>query len=211
MFAKLRGTLDERGTDWAVLDVAGVGYLVSCSAQTLDRLPAAGEPLQLLIETHVREDRIQLFGFSTSLEREWFRLLTTVQGVGARVALALLSALTPDQLANAIAAQDKTAVTRADGVGPKLAARIVSELKDKAGLVAPLQVVPSRSAGPAREGETAPPDLSDSANEEAISALVNLGYGRAEAFGAVAVVIQALGDSPAVDALIPAALRELAQ
>ena len=211
MFAKLRGTLDERGTDWAVLDVAGVGYLVSCSAQTLDRLPPAGEPLQLLIETHVREDRIQLFGFSTTLEREWFRLLTTVQGVGTRVALALLSTLTPDHLATAIAAQDKTAVTRADGVGPKLAARIVSELKDKAGLVAPLQVVPVRAGGstPAAGGDADAPGAG--ANEDAISALVNLGYGRAEAFGAVAVAAQGLGDSPGVDDLIPAALRELSQ
>ncbi|MCZ6603698.1 MAG: Holliday junction branch migration protein RuvA [Alphaproteobacteria bacterium] len=203
MFAKLSGILDEQGADWAVVDVGGVGYLVSCSAHTSDQLPVAGEPVRLLIETHVREDRIQLFGFTTELEREWFRLLTTVQGVGTRVALALLGAARPERLATAIAAQDKTVLVAADGVGPKLAARILSELKDKAGLVAPVPFAAARARG----GDTEPAGV----NEDAISALVNLGYGRAEAFGAVATVAGGMGDAPSVDELIPAALRELAQ
>jgi len=208
MFAKLRGTMDERGADWAVVDVGGVGYLVSCSAHTLDQVPASGEAVQLLIETHVREDRIQLFGFTTELERAWFRLLTTVQGVGTRVALALLSAARPDRLATAIAAQDKAVLVAADGVGPKLAARILSELKDKAGTVAAMPVKLEPASVNGKSGTAA---LAQDANEDAISALVNLGYGRAEAFGAVAVAAQSLGEGVAVDALIPAALKELAQ
>ncbi len=204
MFAKLRGLLDERGADWLVLDVGGVGYLVSCSAQTLDAIPPVGEATTLLIETHVREDRIQLFGFANDVERQWFRLLTTVQGVGARVALALLSSVALDQLGGAIAAQDKTALTRADGVGPKLASRIVSELKDKVGLIGGPALVAAKSAPGGGEPGTA-------TSEDAVSALVNLGYGRAEAFGAVAVALRDLGAESSVDQLIPAALKELAR
>jgi Holliday junction DNA helicase RuvA len=214
MFAKLRGTVDERGADWLVVDVGGVGYLVSCSAQTLDQIPAAGEAISLKIETHVREDRIQLFGFASGLEREWFRLLTTVQGVGTRVALALLSAAAPDQLASAIAAQDKALLTRADGVGPKLAARIVSELKDKAGLISTglgSDLTGSARTGAEKMGSNGDDGGSSSANEDAISALVNLGYGRAEAFSAVAVAARELGSEPGVDELVPAALQELAR
>src|SRR5260221_5473343 len=136
MIAMLAGIVEQRGTDSLVLDVNGVGYLVFASARTLGRVPARGEPLRLLVETHVREDHIHLYGFADEAERSWFRLLTTVQGVGARLGLAILSVLAPDALATAILAQDKAALARADGVGPKLATRIASELKDKVGGIA---------------------------------------------------------------------------
>ena len=136
MIAKLSGRLDSTGLDHAIIDVGGVGYLVFCSARTLSRLGPVGGAVSVLVDTHVREDAITLYGFAESGEREWFRLLITVQGVGARVAGALLSVLSPDDLTRAIAAQDKVALTRADGVGPKLATRILSELKDKVGGIA---------------------------------------------------------------------------
>ncbi len=136
MIAKLTGLIDSTDGEGAVLDVGGVGYLVFCSARTLARLPARGMPASLLIETHVREDHIHLYGFADAGERDWFRLLTTVQGVGARLALAVLSVLGPDDLARAIAAADRASLARAPGVGPKLAGRIAAELKDKVGAVA---------------------------------------------------------------------------
>lgn len=203
MIAKLRGIVDSSGEDWVVIDVGGVGYLVSCSTRTLGRL-ASGEPATLMIDTHVREDAIQLFGFLEAGEREWFRLLLTVQGVGSRVALAILSVLSPDQLSRTIAAQDKAGLTRANGVGPKLAARILAELKDKAAFVA------TTANGPAAAAAAAP--ISQPAGgpmEDAISALVNLGYKRLEAHGAVAQAMQALGDGASVPALIRAGLKEL--
>src|SRR5213082_4316254 len=132
MIGKLKGIIDSYGEDFIVLDVNGVGYLVQCSARTLQELPGAGQPAALSIETHVREDQIRLFGFLTDVEREWFRLLQTVQGVGAKVALSVLGTLPPSDLANAIALRDKTAVARTPGVGPKVAERIVTELRDKA-------------------------------------------------------------------------------
>src|ERR671925_2173241 len=132
IIGKLKGIIDSYGEDFIVLDVNGVGYLVQCSARTLQELPGVGQPVALSIETYVREDQIRLFGFRTDIEREWFRLLQTVQGVGAKVALAVLSTLPPAELANAIALRDKAAVSRTPGVGPKVAERIVSELKDKA-------------------------------------------------------------------------------
>ena len=132
MIGKLKGTIDEIGEDHVVLDVHGVGYVAFCSARTLSKLGSAGEAAMLFIETYVREDQLKLFGFLTALEREWFRLLQSVQGVGSKVALAVLSTLTPGELANAIALQDKTSVSRAPGVGPKVAVRIVTELKNKA-------------------------------------------------------------------------------
>ena len=135
MIGSLTGLVDHAGKDEAVIDVGGVGYLVFASARTLDALPPAGSSVRLMIETHVREDHIHLYGFADRQERDWFRLLTTVQGVGARVALALLSVLTPDALATAIAAQDRAAIAQAEGIGPKLAARILNELKDKAGVI----------------------------------------------------------------------------
>src|SRR6516165_8282801 len=133
MIAKLAGTVDHIGADMAVIDVGGVGYLVFCSTRTIAGLPPAGAPARLLIETHVRDDHIHLYGFIDAAERDWFRRLTTVQGVGPRLAMALLSSAAPDQLARAILAQDKAALTRADGVGARLAARIVNELRDKLG------------------------------------------------------------------------------
>ena len=152
MIGKLRGVVDSFGDDFVILDVAGVGYVVNCSSRTLQHLPRAGEPATLAIETQVREDSIRLFGFSRDAERDWFRLLQSVQGVGAKVALAILSILPPDELANAIAMQDKATVSRASGVGPKLAARIVAELKDKAPAFA--SVDPRRRGWPARTPPT---------------------------------------------------------
>lgn len=202
MIARLRGIVDSVGEDWVVVDVGGVGYLVSCSARTLARL-TAGEPAVLAIDTHVREDAISLYGFLDQGEREWFRLLLTVQGVGSKVALAILSVLSPDQISQTIAAQDKAGLTRANGVGPKLAARILAELKDKAALVA----TPFAAAG---GGGAAPISVAAGGPlEDAISALVNLGYKRLEAHAAVMQAAQALGDNAAVPALIRAGLKEL--
>jgi len=200
MIAKLRGVVDAVGEDWAVIDVGGVGYLVSCPGRTLGALQV-GQAAALFVETQVREDRIQLFGFFDPADREWFRLLQTVQGVGGRVALAILSALAPDQLVQVIASGDRAAITRADGVGPKLAARILTELKDKAGGIA-LGALARPAAANAARGPR-------SSDLDAVSALVNLGYGRAEAFGAVASASKALGDGASIDALIKAGLKEL--
>jgi Holliday junction DNA helicase RuvA len=205
MIARLKGLIDETGTDWLVVDVGGVGYLVFCSARTARAMPKRGEPATLHVETHVREDHIHLYGFAERRERDAFRLLTTVQGVGAKVALALLGALSPDELVAAIVAQDKAPLMRADGVGPRLAARLLTELKDRiVTLGAPLNVTAPRPG--AAQPAVAPP--ADGVAADAVSALVNLGYGRADAFGAVMRAHQA--GSATLDALIPAALRELA-
>jgi Holliday junction DNA helicase RuvA len=201
MIAMLRGVLDTTAEDSVIVDVNGVGYLVYCSGRTLDAMPPSGSDVRVYVETHVREDHIHLYGFLQPEERSWFRLLTTVQGVGARVALAILTALPTDQLLAAIVAQDKAQINRANGVGPKLAARIITELKDKVGgiaVAAPAAIV----AGKKVDG--AP-------NEEAVSALVNLGFSRTEAFGAVARAGQELGNAAAVDDLIKSGLKELAQ
>ena len=202
MIARLTGVLDQIGPDGAVIDVGGVGYLVFCSTRTLGRLPQSGGAARVLVETHVREDHIHLYGFFDAAERDWFRLLTTVQGVGAKVALAILSAVAPDELTLAIVAQDRTTLARADGVGPKLAARIVNELKDKVGSLA---LAATNAAAPA------PAAAEPGATGDAVSALVNLGYRRAEAFGAVAAASRRLGGDAKVDALIRAGLQELAQ
>jgi Holliday junction DNA helicase RuvA len=208
VIAKLKGLVDSVGDGRVVIDVNGVGYLVFCPARTLRDLPPPGGPATLLIDTHVREDHIHLYGFSDSLERDWFRLLQTVQGVGARVAIAILSVLGPAQLAEAIAAQDKAPVTEAPGVGAKLAQRIVSELKDKVpSLVAVMSVGATADAG---ETKTARGLMSDAA-ADAVSALVNLGYRRVEAFTAVAAVAKDKSADLDVQALIRGALRELAQ
>ena len=201
MIAKLRGLLDSAAEDSAVIDVNGVGYLVFASSRTLKDLPARGAEVELHIETHVREDHIHLYAFASAEERAWFRLLLTVQGVGAKVALALLSALSPDDLTSAIAAQDRTTITRAQGVGPKLATRLITELKDKIGAFAAGLPQAKRGAGPP----------SASVNEDAVSALVNLGYRRAEAFSAIARAAQRLGAQAGVEALIRAGLKEMAQ
>jgi Holliday junction DNA helicase RuvA len=204
MFARLKGILEETDAETAIIDVGGVGYLVYCSGRTLGALPAPGEAVRLEIETHVREDHIHLYGFADRAERDWFRLLTTVQGVGARVGLAILTVLTPEALTQAVAAQDKAAVARANGVGPKLAQRIVSELKDKVGgmSLGPAAAVPSSADG----GSAAPADAG--ATEDAVSALVNLGYGRSDAFTAVAKAARS-GEGADAAALIRLALREL--
>ncbi len=202
MIGKLTGLVDSSGDDWALVDVSGVGYQVFSSRRTLGRLPARGDPVSLLIETHVREDHIHLYGFIDQSERDWFRLLGTVQGVGAKMALAILSALSPEELIQAIAAQDKTLLTRASGVGPKLAGRIAAELKDKVGnlVLGPAAVV--RSPNGMATGAA-------SMAEDAVSALVNLGYGRSEAFGAVAQASQRLGAEASLEALLKAGLQEL--
>jgi Holliday junction DNA helicase RuvA len=205
MIGKLSGVIDSFGDDYLILDVKGVGYVVTCSSRTLQRLPARGEPASLAIETQVREDAIRLFGFTSDAERDWFRLLQTVQGVGAKVALALLSILSAGELATAIGTQDKATVARAPGVGPKLAARIVAELKDKAPALAAVDPIVARLAGE-EEAKKAPRPVQD-----AISALVNLGYGRPQAAAAVAASLSALGESAEAPALIRRGLKELAQ
>ncbi len=202
MIGKLTGLVDSAGEDWAVIDVNGVGYQAFCSRRTLERLPPGSGPVSLLVETHVREDHIHLYGFIDAAERDWFRLLGTVQGVGARMALAILSVLAPQDLVQAIAAQDKAQLTRASGVGPKLATRVLAELKDKAGSVA-LGPAALAVAVSSQGGGLGP------AADDAVSALVNLGYGRSEAFGAVAKASQALGDGAALESLVKAGLKEL--
>ncbi len=205
MIARLTGKIEPLGEDRVVVDVGGVGYLVFCSGRTLAQLPADGSTVQLHIETHVREDHIHLYGFADAGELEWFRLLTTVQGVGARVALAILTALRPDELLQAVAAADKAAVSRANGVGPKLAGRIVTELKDKVGGIALGAAAAIRVAG------TSAVPVAAGVDEDAVSALVNLGYGRSEAFGAVARAGGRLGQGAPLGDLIRAGLEELSQ
>ena len=205
MIGKLTGVLDSFGEDHVILDVNGVGYVVTCSSRTLQRLPARGEPASLAIETQVREDAIRLFGFTSDAERDWFRLLQSVQGVGAKVALAILGLLSAGELATVIGTQDTASVARAPGVGPKLAARIVAELKDKAPALAAVDPLVARLAGE-EEAKRAPRPVQD-----AVSALVNLGYGRPQAAAAVAASVSALGDAAEAPALIRRGLKELAQ
>jgi Holliday junction DNA helicase RuvA len=205
MIGKLSGIIDSFGEDHVIIDVNGVGYVVTCSSRTLQRLPKRGEPASLAIETQVREDAIRLFGFTSDGERDWFRLLQSVQGVGAKVALAILGILSAGELATAIGTQDKASVARAPGVGPKLAARIVAELKDKAPALAAVDPVVARLAGE-EEAKSAPRPVQD-----AISALVNLGYGRPQAAAAVAASVSALGECAEAPALIRRGLKELAQ
>ncbi|MEK9971238.1 MAG: Holliday junction branch migration protein RuvA [Ferrovibrio sp.] len=205
MIAKLSGLLDSVAETFCILDVNGVGYQVFCSGRTLRNLPRPGEAVRLHIETHVREDHIHLFGFLSEAERGWFNLLQTVQGVGAKVALAILSALAPDELFRAIAAADKTTLNRCDGVGPKLAVRLITELKDKVGGIALGPVATAAAA------EIAPAENANGPVADALSALVNLGYKRADAFGAVTTAARNLGDKANVQQLIPAALKELAR
>jgi Holliday junction DNA helicase RuvA len=203
MIGKLRGIIDSYGEDFIVVDVNGVGYLVHCSARTLQVLPAVGQPVTLAIETHVREDQIRLFGFLADVEREWFRLLQTVQGVGTRVALSVLSTLTPGDLASAIALRDKAAVARTPGVGPKVAERIVTELKDKAPAYSDVDPAVIRLSG-AVEDKRAPRPIAD-----AVSALVNLGYGQPQAAAAVAAAARSVGHEADVSSLIRLGLKEL--
>lgn len=205
MIGKLKGLIDSYGEDYVILDVQGVGYQVHCSARTLQALPSAGEAAVLSIETYVREDQIKLFGFRSDAEREWFRLLQTVQGVGAKVALAVLGTLTTADLANAIALRDKATVARTPGVGAKVAERIVSELKDKAPAFASVDPALVELSGAVDENR-APQPVSD-----AISALVNLGYGQPQAAAAVAAASRSAGDSAETAQLIRLGLKELSK
>jgi Holliday junction DNA helicase RuvA len=202
MIAWLNGRVRSCGEDSAIIDVGGVGYLVFCSARTLRALPAAGGTAALDIDTHVREDHIHLYGFAEPSERAWFRLMQTVQGVGARVSLGVLSVLSPGELTQAVAAQDHVPLTRASGVGPKLARRIVAELKDR---------VPALTVVEGGGGDRLPSGGADGDTADAVSALVNLGYGRSEAFGAVASAAREFGDGVGVEALIRAGLKVLAK
>jgi Holliday junction DNA helicase RuvA len=202
MIGKLKGTIDSVEEEALILDVGGVGYLVSASARTLRALPGVGEQAELLIETHVREDAIRLYGFLTAGERDWFRLLQSMQGVGAKVALGILGALSAEALGAAVARQDKAMMARAPGVGPKLAARLVLELKDKAPAVADFVHVESSL-------ERAP-KLAKAA-EDAVLALVSLGYAQPQAAAAVARISAQLGPAAETAALIRAGLKELAQ
>lgn len=201
MIAQLTGRVEALQDGSCIVDVNGVGYLVQASSRTLAALQPAPAVSKLLIETHVREDAISLYGFADSAERDWFRLLTTVQGVGAKVALSVLSALSPRDLIAAIAAGDKAGLTRAPGVGPRLAVRLLTELRDKAG------AMPS-SAGVSAVSQAARPA---SVADDALSALVNLGYRRPEASAVIARAVERLGEDAAIDAVIREALRELAR
>ncbi len=209
MIAKLTGRIDSVSTDSVVLDVGGVGYLVFCSARTIAAVGSASGTVSLPIETHVREDHIHLYGFLDEAERGAFRLLTTVQGVGAKLALAILSVLPADDLAQAIAAGDRAALTSAPGVGPKLAVRILTELKDKAALIAaPFGVAGALAqAVPTSTSTTSP---TGAAAADAVSALVNLGYGRSEAYAAVARATRTRGTDVPVETLIRDGLANLA-
>jgi Holliday junction DNA helicase RuvA len=207
MIVRLTGQVDDVGLDGIMLDVQGVGYQIQVSTRTRAALPGRGETASLLTEMQIREDHWSLFGFIDRAERDWFRTLTTVQGVGGRVALGILSVLSPEHLTRAILAQDKVSLARADGVGPKLAARLVTELKDKA-------AAHGLAAGPAPNGTVMalPPVAAELAGpaEDAISALVNLGYRRPDALGAVATAQRKLGDGVSVTDLIRAGLKEIA-
>jgi holliday junction DNA helicase RuvA len=205
MIGKLKGMIESYGENSVIVDVAGVGYEVFCSARTLQELPGVGQPTTLSIETHVREDQIRLFGFLTEIEREWFRLLQTVQGVGVKVALAVLGTLKPAELASAIAMRDKAMVARTPGVGPKVAERIVTELKDKAPAYTNVDPALVRLSG-ALEEKRAPAPFSD-----AVSALVNLGYAQPQAAAAIAAAARNAGEGAEATTLIRLGLRELAK
>ncbi|MFZ3033530.1 MAG: Holliday junction branch migration protein RuvA [Parvibaculum sp.] len=204
MIGRLKGLVDEVGADWAIIDVNGVGYHVTCSRRTLAAMPSIGEATTLSIETKVSDDAIRLIGFVSDLERDWFRLLLSVQGVGTRVALALLGTLSPADLGRAIALEDKKAVASAPGVGPKVATRIVTELKDKAPQGAVLHEVLGT------DGALAPASQS-SAMRDAVSALTNLGYPQAQASGAISSAMKRLEGEASAEQLIRQGLKELAR
>lgn len=200
MIARLKGILAESAADHAVLDVQGVGYLVWCSARTLSAIGEVGGDVLLFTEMQVREDAITLYGFGSAGERDAFRLLTSVQGVGGRVALAILSVLDAGELSRAVAGGDKAMIARANGVGPKLAMRIVNELKDKMGGMA---------LGPGLAGGSAAPK--GGVSTDALSALANLGFKPAEASAAVGAALEELGDGATLDAVVRLALRKAAK
>jgi holliday junction DNA helicase RuvA len=205
MIGKLKGIVDSYGEDFVILDVAGVGYQVHCTGRTLQMLPGKGEPATLSIETYVREDQIKLFGFLSDGEREWFRLLQTVQGVGAKVALSVLGTLKVADLASAIALRDRAAVARSPGVGPKVAERIVTELKDKAPALSNIDPAVVHLAGSLDEKRAPRPVL------DAMSALINLGYGQPQAAAAIAAATRHAGDGADTATLIRQGLKELAR
>ena len=205
MIGKLRGIVDSVGEDWVILDVGGVGYEVACSTRTLDSIPAVGEMLSLSIETYVREDQIRLFGFIDDLERAWFRLLQSVQGVGAKVALAILSTHSANDLANAIALQDKAQIARAPGIGPKVAQRLVTELKEKVPAMSQVGIGTSGD----QEAITGVPE--GTAATDAVSALTNLGYPLNQASNAVALASKKIDGEPRAEELIRLGLRELSR
>jgi len=199
MIAKLTGLLDDFGPDWAVIDVSGVGYLVACSAKTLTALGIRGDACTVFTQMQVSETDIRLIGFASGAERDWFRLLTAVQGVGSKVALAILSALTTEELQRACAGGDAAMVARANGVGPKLASRIVNELKDKVGALPAMAGGVQLAAVPA-----------GSASGDAVSALQNLGFKPNLATEAVARALDELGDGAGLNELIRVALKRAA-
>ena len=205
MIAKLTGLLDDFGPDWAIIDVGGVGYLVHCSAKTLTQLGIRGDKVVVHTELQVSENDQRLIGFASAGERGWFRLLTAAQGVGSKVALAILSALSAEEIQRACASGDAAMVARAQGVGPKLASRIVNELKDKAGGLGP---IPAGAGSPPIEGLGAVPAGSVSA--DAISALQNLGFKPATASMAVAAAVKELGDDAGLNDLVRVALKRAA-
>jgi Holliday junction DNA helicase RuvA len=205
MIGKLSGIVDSYGEDWLILDVHGVGYQVYCSTRTLSTLPQTGEAARLAIETYVREDMIRLYGFATDLERDWFRLLQTVQGVGARVALSVLGTMPPSELATAIALSDKAALARAPGVGKKVAERLVTELRDKAPAYSSADPALIHLQSDLAE-KRAPRPVAD-----AVSALVNLGYAQVQASTAIANAARAAGESATTEELIRRGLKELAR
>ena len=203
MIGKLRGTVDSHHDDHVILDVGGVGYEVHCPVRVLQGLPPVGEAATLSIETFVREDQIRLYGFATPLERQWFRLLMTVQGVGAKVALALLGIMKPGDLANAIALRDIAAITEAPGIGKKVAERICSELKTKAPTITGVDAGLRGLADDLAEGRAA------RSVTDAVSALVNLGYTQPQASAAVAAAARTAGDDATAERLIRLGLKEL--
>jgi Holliday junction DNA helicase RuvA len=205
MIGKLKGIVDSYGEDYILLDVNGVGYQVHCSARTMQAMPSPGEAATLSIETYVREDQIKLFGFTSDSEREWFRLLQTVQGVGAKVALSVLGTLKTSELATAISMRDKATVQRSPGVGAKVAERIVSELKDKVPAFATIDPAAVHLAG-ALDEKRAPRPVMD-----AVSALINLGYGQPQAAAAIAAAARNVGDAADTATLIRQGLKELAR
>jgi Holliday junction DNA helicase RuvA len=205
MIGQLKGVIDSYGDDYVILDVHGVGYIVSCSGRTLQNLPRPGEAATLSIETYVREDQIRLFGFASPDEKDWFRLLMMVQGVGAKVALNILSVLSPAEVATAIALKDVTAISRANGVGKRLAERVVQELKDKGPAYSGVDPAVISLTGQVSE-RTAPKPLAD-----AVSALVNLGYPQVRAAAAVAIAGRDAGEDAPTERLIRLALKELSQ
>ena len=204
MIGKLKGVVDSYGEDYLILDVQGVGYQVYCTGKTMGTLPRPGEAATLSIETHVRETEIKLYGFSSDLEREWFNLLQSVQGVGAKVALAILDTLAPGDLASAIALQDKAMVARSPGVGPKVAQRIVLELKSKA------PALSGDATGTIGMQQELGEGVASSNVADAVSALTNLGYGAPQASAAIAAAVKNAGEEADAQTLIRVGLKELA-